>query len=268
MKEELYQIAPIGIFHGLETALYSLPRQPGLKESTSGIIELFQHMNFEQALSDLEGFDKIWVLFLFHKVKSWKPKVLPPRGGVKKGLFSTRSPHRPNPIGLSCVSLKKIIGRSVYVEDHDLLDKSPIIDIKPYIPYADSYPMAKAGWVDQLESNRLFLVELSEVAQREAEWIELNVEMNFIKNILYILSNNPFPYPQNRITIASQKNDSTYILGYKSWRVHFRVCTVRHSVEILEIRSGYDEATLTGVKQSPWGDVDLHLFFIRLFSAI
>src|SRR5581483_8669087 len=133
---------PIGYIHTPYQERYSAPRQPGLLRDsevsirqTRSTIVLNEGENFEQALEDLEGFEKIWLIYVFNRNEYWKPKVYPPRGERRKrGLFATRSPHRPNPIGLSLVDLINIDGRNVTVGNVDLLDGTPILDIKPYIP--------------------------------------------------------------------------------------------------------------------------------------
>ena len=115
--------------------------------------------NFEQALKDLDEFEYIWVLAWLHLNEGWNVQVIPPRGSkIKRGLFATRAPHRPNPIGLSALKLIGINGRKLKVRGIDLLDGTPVLDIKPYIPYTDSFPNAKAGWLEglkQKEGDRL-----------------------------------------------------------------------------------------------------------------
>lgn len=105
-----------------------------------------------EALQDLEGFSRIWVIFHFDRSEGWTPRVKPPRGRGKRGVLATRSPHRPNPIGLSAVELVSIEGRRLKVRSHDLLDGTPILDLKPYVPYADAFPGAKAGWIDEVDA--------------------------------------------------------------------------------------------------------------------
>ncbi|WP_306601690.1 tRNA (N6-threonylcarbamoyladenosine(37)-N6)-methyltransferase TrmO [Geothrix sp. 21YS21S-2] len=106
----------------------------------------------EETLRDLEGFAYIWVVFALHKSEGWAPTVRPPRGPrVKRGVFATRSPHRPNAIGLSAVELLGIEGRTLLLGDVDLLDGTPVLDIKPYVPYADAFPEARAGWIDAVD---------------------------------------------------------------------------------------------------------------------
>ncbi|CAM9512431.1 unnamed protein product, partial [Ectocarpus sp. 8 AP-2014] len=110
----------------------------------------------EEALHDLSGFDMIWVLTHMHLNKGWNPKVRPPRlPEERKGLFSTRSPHRPNAIALSSLRVGRVDAANgvIYVHGLDLLDGTPVLDIKPYIGYCDAFPNVKAGWLDALGSD-------------------------------------------------------------------------------------------------------------------
>ena len=104
------------------------------------------------AFRDLAGFERIWLLFVFHRSEGWKPEVRPPRGGGKRSVLATRSPHRPNAIGLSAVELIGVDERALRVRGMDLLDGTPILDIKPYVPYADAFPGARAGWIDAIDA--------------------------------------------------------------------------------------------------------------------
>ena len=105
----------------------------------------------ETVLQGLEGFDRIWVIFAFHRSEGWAPMVRPPRGRLKRGVLATRSPHRPNAIGLSAVELVGIEGRTLRLRGVDFLDGTPVLDLKPYVPYADAFPLAKAGWIDDVD---------------------------------------------------------------------------------------------------------------------
>ena len=106
----------------------------------------------EAALQDLVGFERIWVVFVFDRSEGWKALVKPPRGGPKRGVLATRSPHRPNAIGLSAVELVAVEERCLRVCGVDLLDGTPILDIKPYVPYADAFPASCAGWIDAVDA--------------------------------------------------------------------------------------------------------------------
>ena len=149
--KDRYEFAPIGLLHTGLRWRYEAPRQAGFSDAKARI-ELYPGRGFEQALEDLAGFERVWVLFVFHLNATWKPKVTPPYApeNRKYGVFSTRSPHRPNPVGLSCVELEGIDGLNVYLNHCDILDRTPVLDIKPYIPAVDAFPESKAGWRDEL----------------------------------------------------------------------------------------------------------------------
>lgn len=148
---------PIGVARTPYAARMDAPHQPTVVEGTEtgreaeGWIELADWIPLE-ALQDLEGFARIWVIFLFDRSEGWTPRVKPPRGRGKRGVLATRSPHRPNPIGLSAVELRAVEGRTLRVRGLDLLDGTPVLDVKPYVPYADAFPEAKAGWIDAVDA--------------------------------------------------------------------------------------------------------------------
>ncbi len=143
----------IGRVHSPYRERFAAPRQPSLGRPEPACIELNAGMNFEQALQDLDGFSHIWVLYWMHLNRGWNPTVMPPRGPrIRRGLFATRAPHRPNSIGLSVVRLDRIEGRRLYIREHDMLDGTPVLDIKPYLAYADAHPEAGAGWTAAIES--------------------------------------------------------------------------------------------------------------------
>lgn len=109
---------------------------------------------FRLALHDLEGFEYIWVISYLHMNQGWAARVTPPRGPRRKrGLFATRAPHRPNHLSLSACRLKSVDLQQLclHVRGLDLLDGTPVLDVKPYVPYCDSFPQARAGWIDDLE---------------------------------------------------------------------------------------------------------------------
>ena len=124
------------------------PRQGTVGEPQSASIVLVP--GFQNALKDLSGFSHLWVVFWCHRSRGWKPQIIPPRDRVKRGLFATRAPDRPNPIGLSAVRISAIYGGRIDILGHDLLDGTPVLDLKPYIPAYDAFPDARAGWVDAL----------------------------------------------------------------------------------------------------------------------
>jgi tRNA-Thr(GGU) m(6)t(6)A37 methyltransferase TsaA len=142
---------------------FAIPRQPGLVNSAKGTITLIGDANNAELVRDLEQFSHIWILFVFHgtQEQGWKPLVRPPRlGGNKKvGVLATRSTFRPNPIGMSVVKLESIDIKEqqviLHISSMDLLDQTPVIDIKPYVPYSDAIPHANAGFAQSQPSTDL-----------------------------------------------------------------------------------------------------------------
>lgn len=128
---------PIGIFHSEYTTDTGAPRQGILMPETKGTIEL--DPQYYDAMHDLELFEYIWVLFHFSKVETWEPRVKPPASTHRHsyGLFATRSPKRPNPIGLSLVKLEKVEKGTLHISGIDAFDQTPVLDIKPYLPSID-----------------------------------------------------------------------------------------------------------------------------------
>ena len=147
----------IGWVRSPYTERHGTPRQAILDNQPQGYvpvdayIELNTDLVPQIALKDLDGFSRIWVLAFLHLNHHWNPTVRPPRGEkIRRGTLATRTPHRPNPIGLSALRLIRVEENRIYVEGIDLLDGTPILDIKPYVPYCDAFPDAKAGYVDEL----------------------------------------------------------------------------------------------------------------------
>jgi len=146
----------IGILHSPYKEKFAVPRQPGLVPSATAELEMLAPYNDINAFNGLDEFSHLWLIFSFHKNKatddSWNPTVRPPRlGGNKRvGVFATRSPNRPNSMGLSLVKYHGVIQRDgklfLSLSNIDLVDGTPILDIKPYIPYADAMPEARAGF--------------------------------------------------------------------------------------------------------------------------
>ena len=146
---------------------FGIPRQSGLVKELKAQIIFEPEFNDYNAFKGLEGFSHIWLLWEFSKAlrENWSPTVRPPRLGGNKhmGVFATRSPFRPNPIGLSCVKLEKIeqdkkLGTILHISGADLMDGTPIFDIKPYIPYADAYPEALGGFTDEIPKPTLKVI--------------------------------------------------------------------------------------------------------------
>jgi tRNA-Thr(GGU) m(6)t(6)A37 methyltransferase TsaA len=241
------ELEPIGIIRTPFTNRYDAPRQPGTGASASGVIELLPNRNYEQALEDLDGFDKIWLIYWFDRNPNWKPKVLPPRSEKKRGVFATRSPHRPNPIGLSLVALESIKGLTLKVHDVDLLDQTPILDIKPYLVDVEAVPSASRGWLDELTSPT-WVLEWTPDALRDLHLLE-SFDVNLKDHIERVLAHDPMPHVYRR----TSRIDDGYELAVRSWRVRY---TIDGSiVHVIRILSGY---ALVDLQRTDLDDLEAH----------
>ncbi len=257
----MFKVEPIGYFQSSSKALYDVPYQPSLYVKNEGIIQLNSGLQFEQALEGVKDFDLIWVLFRFHRHVHWKPKVLPPRGGKKRGVFSTRSPHRPNFIGLSCVQLQSIQGLKLFIVNHDLIDGTPILDLKPYLNYADSFVSQRQGWLENIAPNPTVTIQWLPLARKQIDYL-LNLECHLQQVIEHRLVQSPLPYANNRVRHIQEE---WYELAYRTWRVYYQ--WKNGVIDISHLKSGYDSATLRGEKSSKWADLSIHQAFVCRFNS-
>jgi tRNA-Thr(GGU) m(6)t(6)A37 methyltransferase TsaA len=159
-------LKPVGVLKTCYPDKFGVPRQPGLVRAAWGELVFEREWQPELALEGLEQFSHVWLIFGFHLNTNevYRPKVHPPRmHGGSIGVFATRSPHRPNPVGLSLVKIEKREGAKLWVSGPDLVDGTPIFDVKPYLPMVESIPTATAGWAG-LADTELASVEWSEEA--------------------------------------------------------------------------------------------------------
>ncbi len=139
---------PIGIIRTKYKNKAEVPIQPVFAKDSPGTLEIDQ--KFVEGLKDLEGFSHIYLIYHFHKSSSYKLKVTPFLDDEERGVFSTRAPQRPNAVGISVVKLVKISGNIIEIENADIIDKTPLLDIKPYIPEFDVFKKAQSGWLKNL----------------------------------------------------------------------------------------------------------------------
>ena len=168
------EITPIAFIHTEFPEKFGIPRQSGLATSLRGKIVFAPEYRNADALRGLQDFSHLWLIWEFSANSTrgqWQPTVRPPRlgGNERMGVFATRSPFRPNPLGLSCVEIDSIEldtpdGPVIYVKGADLMDGTPIYDIKPYIKYADSRPHAICGYVDNLQERKLKVILPQEIS--------------------------------------------------------------------------------------------------------
>lgn len=204
-RGESFQFEAIGHVRTPFHDKFGIPRQPGLASQAKGVIKINPDPDLKTALRSLEQFSHLWIVFVFHEHggKKWKPSIRPPRlgGATKVGVLASRSPHRPNPIGLSAVILEKVDfdaegGPEIHVGGVDLLDGTPVLDIKPYIPYADSIPDANAGWASAPIAK--LPVKFSDEAEAEIKRRDPNGSKSLRALIIEVLEIDPRPAFQKR----------------------------------------------------------------------
>ncbi|WP_233582283.1 tRNA (N6-threonylcarbamoyladenosine(37)-N6)-methyltransferase TrmO [Prevotella sp. OH937_COT-195] len=208
---------PIAYFHSPFSSKFGIPRQSGLVEELDGEIVFEPKYRNIDALRGLEDFSHLWIIWLFSANQKHRENltVRPPRlgGNCRLGVFATRSPFRPNPIGLSCVCINKVEidekrGPVITVKGADLMDETPILDIKPYIKYCDCKEDARSGFVDNTEWEKLFVV-LSEQLQSKLTDEEQRV-------LVRVLEQDPRPRVQN-------DPERVYGMPFYGMEIHFKV---------------------------------------------
>lgn len=216
---------PIGFIRTGKRVKFQARHQPAEDEAECNVLELLPGANYEQALQDVDGFDRVWLLWWFHRNDTWRPRVLPPRGPARRrGVFATRSPHRPNPLGMTPVKLLGVKGRSLLLGPCDLVDGTPVFDIKPYVPAYDSFPDSKAGWIEEVDALAAapagHAVEFAEPARAQADWLRREWGVDFTARLVELLSHDPTPHRTRRIR---KRAAGGFEIGCGAWRAAFTV---------------------------------------------
>ncbi len=248
-----FQLDSIGTFYAAEQYPYDAARQAAMAVDNAGRVCLEQGRNYEQAVADLDGFSHIWLIYWFDRNVSWKPKVQPPRGPRKVGVFASRAPYRPNPIGLSCVELIQVDGLVLHVRGHDLLNNTPILDIKPYLPYADSFPEAITGWVQEAAGEDC-VVDILPAAELQLVWLEERGAGCIRAFLLQQLSSRPTDAARKRVR---EIGNGLWEIAYRTWRACFRCNPAACRTQVISIYSGYSAQDLIDTEDR-YADKRLH----------
>ena len=227
-----YTVNPIGYVHSCFKEKFAIPRQPLLAPAAQGCIELLPPYDQADAIAGLEAISHIWVIFLFHQALENTPrlKVRPPRLGGNKsiGVFASRATHRPNGIGQSAVRLEHAEAGRLWISGIDLLDGTPVLDIKPYVPYADSLPNAR----NAIASSAPELVQVSwfAAALAQAQQHAQRLEQPLVELIEQCLAQDPRPAYQQPTP------DRIYGVQFYDVQVRWRYLTLEQ-IEVIEVCS-------------------------------
>lgn len=251
-------VEPIGYARTPFVEKADAPRQPAAARGVEGKIELLPGRGFEDALDDIAEWTHLWIVFWFHLNQGWKPKVTPPRSDRKRGLFATRSPHRPNPIGISAVELVRVEGLTLHIRDVDLVDGTPVLDIKPYVTYTDAID-GGAGWLDKDETKDRgpdYAVTFAPLAQTQIAFLnERGIALQ--PRLEQALSLGPQPHAYRRI---KHEGDKSFI-AIKDWRARFVVH--ERTITVMAIHTGVRPRELANSKNA---DAIPHRHFVDTFG--
>lgn len=253
-------LVPIGAVECRERYPYEVPRQGALGAGNRATIRLMDDARrLGEATAGLAGFARIWVLSWFAAPYAG-PWVRPPgKDEPRRGVFATRAPHRPNPIGLSCVSLVAVDGLVLEVADHDLLDGTPVLDLKPYLPYADAFPDVAAGWVDE-RVQRAYRVLPTDRAREQLDWLEREGRLAPWGFVRAQLSNDPDDASRKRVACVDPTGQR-WTIAYRTWRIDFELDHAGAAVLVVGVSSGYGIEELAPGAPDPYGDKDVHRRF-------
>lgn len=254
-------LQPIGFIRTAKPLKFHARHQPKETEVENNSLELLAGHNYDKALRDLEGFSRVWLVWWFHRNDNWRPEVMPPRGPAqRRGVFATRSPHRPNPLGLTAVQLLGVTGRTLQLGACDLVDGTPVFDIKPYIPAYDSFPDATSGWIAEVDQSLAvpppFSVTLSEQAGIHRHWLLEGWKIDFTARLFEILSRDPSPHRTRRIR---KRDGGRFEITCGAWRAIYSVKET--SVEIESFSPGYPLRFLRNSDYSEMPDREAQIAF-------
>lgn len=240
MSKFLLHLTPIAIIHTPYKEKFSVPRQANLVQDGTSIVELLPPFNCPEAVRGLEQFSHLWLIFQFDNVPTgkWQPTVRPPRlgGNERIGVFASRSTHRPNPLGLSKVELREIEYKNGKVLLHlgsvDLVDGTPIFDIKPYIAYADNEPNARSGFAQEKPKQEL-RVEFSPEVQATLEKLEKK-RPHLKRFIREVIQQDPRPAYQKGKNLHKIYGMALYEFNVR-WRIKHDDVTVAEVIHIQHV---------------------------------
>lgn len=261
-------IRPIGYVRCGKSVKFAALHQPNESAEEQNVLEILPQEELRRGLQDLAGFSRIWLIWWFHRNETWRSLVLPPRGvAQRRGVFATRSPHRPNAIGMTPVKLLGIDGFRLHLGPCDLVDGTPVFDIKPYIPEYDAFPEESAGWLDEVDAwmkqEPSYQVVYSDLATLQLHWLREEWQIDFTARAEEILTRDPSPHRTRRVR---SKGHGVYEIGCGAWRARFFVS--EKIVMIENIVPGFPMKLLCGEYADEVPDRDAQFAFLQQWPVL
>lgn len=234
MQDNSTQMKIVGHIKSCYPEKFGIPRQSGIVNSVQSELVILPEWQPEQALQGLKGYSHMWIVFIFHKNTStrYHAKVRPPRlDGESIGVFATRSPHRPNPIGLSLVEIKDVLADRIIFSGGDLVEGTPVLDIKPYLPQFESKPQAAGGW--SMNTDKDIRVEFSEIADSKmADWIKRKNDSQLKQAVIEIIQQDPRPIAYKGYEEGESPYRNEHAFRLYEADIHFKFLSENHAVVI------------------------------------
>lgn len=217
-------MTPVGFLSSCYPDKFGVPRQSGLVKKAYSQLKIRADLQPESSLQGLLGYSHVWLQFVFHLNNSsrFHAKVHPPRlGGEAIGVFATRSPHRPNSIGLSLVELIDIKGDTLLLAGADLVDGTPILDVKPYLPQIESLPQARGGWASEVDFANITVSFSTEAQSLLQSWIERTGHQELAEVITEVLKQDPRPVVYKGFEAAESPYRNKHAFRLYDGDIHF-----------------------------------------------
>ena len=233
MSDATFTFSPIGYLKSCYPDKFGVPRQSGLVKKTYSELTVKPEFQPEISLQGLRGYSHVWLQFVFHLNNSarFHAKVHPPRlEGESIGLFATRSPHRPNPLGLSLVELVEVKGDTLLLAGADIVDGTPILDIKPYLPHVESQPEARGGWAIEKAKDAIEVEFSSTTMEILQKWVERTGRQELPEVIREILKQDPRPVIYRGFEAQESPYRNKHAFRLYDGDIHFEFTSKNHVI--------------------------------------
>ncbi|MEI6343312.1 MAG: tRNA (N6-threonylcarbamoyladenosine(37)-N6)-methyltransferase TrmO [Verrucomicrobiota bacterium] len=263
--QRVLEVRPIGVVRSGKGVHFQALHQPDESSPEESVLEIFDGPGMREALRDLSGMERVWLVWWFDRADGWRPLVLPPRGPARRrGVFATRSPHRPNPIGITPVRLLAVEGLRLRLGPCDLLDGTPVLDVKPYVPAFDAFPGTTAGWIDEVEAlvacKPRYEVRFSPLARGQLEWLRGEWRVDIEARMQALLARDPTPHRARRIRA---RPGGLSEVGCGPWRAWFQCDEPNAVVTVLRIEPSFPLRFLLDLTRTRVPDREAQRAFLK-----